>query len=96
TYINGKNGTLRFYLQIWNVRYQTINNSHRTNNFSKGYGIVHSINWFDRLIQVSGVFCDLCIHRIMCYCHLNKNIRKNNRKTQNRIHTNPVYSTKIK
>jgi len=22
-------------------------------------GIVHSINWFDQLIQVSGVFCDL-------------------------------------
>jgi len=37
TYISGKNGTPRFPLQIWNVRNQTMNNSHRTNNFSEGW-----------------------------------------------------------
>jgi len=32
-------GTPRFPLQIWNVRHQTIKNSHRTNNFSEGWNI---------------------------------------------------------
>lgn len=37
TYISGKNGNLGFPTQIWNVRHQTINYLHRTNNSSKEY-----------------------------------------------------------
>jgi hypothetical protein len=36
SYISGKNGIpLRYTLEIWNVRYQTLNDSHRTNNFNE-------------------------------------------------------------
>jgi len=43
-YISGKNSTPRFPLQIWNVRNQTMNNSHIGQIILVKDGTVHSIN----------------------------------------------------
>ena len=37
TYISGNNNNARYPPSIWNVRRQTMSNSHRTNNFSEGW-----------------------------------------------------------
>lgn len=37
TYISGNNNNARYPPYIWNVRRQTMSNSHRTNNFSEGW-----------------------------------------------------------
>lgn len=47
-YYSTNNGTPRFNLQIWNVRDQTINNSHKTNNFSEKWN-----NLFNKLVRSS-------------------------------------------
>lgn len=84
TYISGKNGTPRFPLQIWNVRHQTINNSHRTNNFSEGWN-----SSFNKLVGSANPSFWSVLRSLQldeCASHLNKNIRKKNRNTQKKFH----------
>lgn len=59
TYINGKNGTPKCPLHIGmsDTKRLVI---HVEQIILVKDRTVHSINWLDRLIQISGVFCNLC------------------------------------
>ncbi|XP_060867443.1 uncharacterized protein LOC132942809 [Metopolophium dirhodum] len=84
TYINGKNGAPRFPLEIWNVRHQTIKNSHRTNNFSEGWN-----SSFNKLVGSANPSFWSVLRSLQldeCSSHLNKNRRQKNQNTQNKIH----------
>ncbi|KAF0755234.1 Uncharacterized protein FWK35_00014479, partial [Aphis craccivora] len=81
---NEINGAPRFPLEIWNVRHQTIKNSHRTNNFSEGWN-----SSFNKLVGSANPSFWSVLRSLQldeCSSHLNKNTRKKNQNTQNKIH----------
>jgi len=93
TYINGKNDTPRFPLQIWNVRHQTIiNNSYRINNFSERWN-----SSFNKLFGSANPSFWSASRSLQLYEYASFK-QKHKKKTE--VHkvefTKPVYSTKIK